>query len=68
MVVFGLSSLRFPQYFALILIPAYCFFWSEVWQWDRGLHLKYAAVGLAVVAGCASFWLRVAIAERQRVR
>ena len=28
-VVFGLSSLRFPQYFALILIPAYCFFWSE---------------------------------------
>ncbi len=58
-VVFGLSSLRFPQYFALILIPAYCFFWSEVWQWDRDLRLKIAAAGLAVVAGCASFWMRV---------
>ena len=58
-VVFGLSSLRFPQYFALILIPAYCFCWSEVWQWDRSQRLKYAAAGLAVVAGCASFWLRV---------
>jgi 4-amino-4-deoxy-L-arabinose transferase-like glycosyltransferase len=58
-VVFGLSSLRFPQYFALILIPAYCFFWSEIWQWDRDLRLKWAAVGLAVVAGCVSFWLRV---------
>ena len=58
-VVFGLSSLRFPQYFALILIPTYCFCWSEVWQWDRSLRLKYAAAGLAVMAGCASFWLRV---------
>jgi 4-amino-4-deoxy-L-arabinose transferase-like glycosyltransferase len=59
-VVFGLSSLRFPQYFALILLPAYCFFWSEFWQWDRNLRLKWAAAGLAVVAGCVSFWLRVA--------
>ncbi len=28
-VVFGVSSLKFPQYFALILIPAYCFFWTR---------------------------------------
>ena len=58
-VVFGLSSLRFPQYFALILVPAYCFFWSEIWQWHRDSRLKWAAAGLAVVAGCVSFWLRV---------
>lgn len=58
-VVFGLSSLRFPQYFSLILIPAYCYFWSEVWQWDRALRLKYAAAGVAVAVGLASFWLRV---------
>lgn len=58
-VVFGLSSLRFPQYFALILLPAYCFFWSEVWQWDRDVRVKITAAGLAVVAGCLSFWMRV---------
>ena len=33
-VVFGLSSLRFPQYFALILVPAYAFFWTEARQWN----------------------------------
>jgi hypothetical protein len=58
-VIFGLSSLRFPQYFALILVPTYCFFWSEFWQWDRDLRVKWTVAGLAVVAGCVSFWLRV---------
>lgn len=58
-VVFGMSSLRFPQYFALILVPAYCFFWSEVWQWDRDVRVKITAAGLAVLAGCLSFWMRV---------
>jgi hypothetical protein len=58
-VVFGPSSLRFSQYFALILVPAYCFFWSEMWQWDRRAAVKYATAGLAVAAGLTSFWLRV---------
>ncbi len=36
-VVFGLSALKFPQYFALILIPAYCYLWTELagWEWSR---------------------------------
>ncbi|HWE61737.1 MAG TPA: glycosyltransferase family 39 protein, partial [Chloroflexota bacterium] len=58
-VVFGLSSLRFPQYFALILVPMYCYLWTEVWQWDRVTWKKAAVACTAVAAGLASFWLRV---------
>ena len=33
LVVFGVSSLKFPQYFALILVPMYAWFWTEVYHW-----------------------------------
>ena len=58
-VIFGFSSLRFPQYFALILVPMYAYLWTELWYWDRP-HVALAAVaGVAVLAGLGSFWLRV---------
>jgi len=58
-VVFGLSSLKFPQYFALILIPAYCFVWTEVARWNWRSAWKGAVVGAAVVAALGSFALTV---------
>jgi 4-amino-4-deoxy-L-arabinose transferase-like glycosyltransferase/GT2 family glycosyltransferase len=58
-VVFGFSSLRYQQYFALVLVPLYCVWWSTIWDWKRGPTVKVLAVTLAVVAGLASFWLRV---------
>jgi 4-amino-4-deoxy-L-arabinose transferase-like glycosyltransferase len=58
-VVFGVSSLRFPQYFALILVPMYSFWWTEFWQWQRALKVKLGAILLAALAGVTSFWLRV---------
>lgn len=59
MVVFGLSSLKFPQYFALILLPAYCFLWTEVARWDWQQVWKRTAVAAAAVAGLGSFLLTV---------
>jgi 4-amino-4-deoxy-L-arabinose transferase-like glycosyltransferase len=53
--VFGFSSLKFPQYFALILIPAYCFFWTEVARWNWRPVWKASLAGLAVVASVALF-------------
>jgi hypothetical protein len=35
-VVFGESSLKYPQYIALVLVPLYVFFWTETWMWARG--------------------------------
>ncbi len=58
-VVFGFSSLRYQQYFALALVPLYCVWWTEVWRWKRSSTLKIAAVALAVVLGLTSFWVRV---------
>ena len=58
-VVFGFSSLRFPQYFALILVPMYAYLWTEVWYWNRSLRVITVAAGIAVLAGLGSFWLRV---------
>jgi 4-amino-4-deoxy-L-arabinose transferase-like glycosyltransferase len=58
-VVFGLSSLKFPQYFALILIPAYCFVWTEVARWNWRSAWKGAVMGAAVVAALGSFALTV---------
>ncbi|HMH89660.1 MAG TPA: glycosyltransferase [Streptosporangiaceae bacterium] len=59
-VVFGASSLRFPQYFALILIPAYAYFWTEAHR--RQVRPRYRAViaAAAVAAGLLSFGARVA--------
>jgi hypothetical protein len=58
-VVFGLSSLKFPQYFSLILIPAYCFLWTEVIRWNWRSAWKRIVMGTAVVAGLGSFLLTV---------
>ncbi len=58
-IVFGLSSLKFPQYFALILIPAYCYLWTEVARWDWQQKWKRASMGAAVVAGLGSFLLTI---------
>jgi 4-amino-4-deoxy-L-arabinose transferase-like glycosyltransferase len=60
-VVFGLSSLKFPQYFALILIPAYCFLWTEVISWDWRLAWKVTVIAAAAVAGLGSFLLTVPV-------
>lgn len=58
-VVFGLSSLKFPQYFVLILVPAYCFLWTEVTRWDWRTAWKAGTVGAATLAGLGSFALAV---------
>ena len=58
-VVFGFSSLKFPQYFALILIPAYCFFWSEVARWNWRGAWKSTAMTALSWPGLGSFLLTV---------
>jgi len=58
-VVFGFSSLKFPQYFALILIPAYCFLWTEVARWKWRPIWKGTVMAAAVMAGLGSFLLTV---------
>jgi 4-amino-4-deoxy-L-arabinose transferase-like glycosyltransferase len=60
-VVFGLSSLKFPQYFALILLPGYCFLWTEVSRWDWRPALRRGAVVAAALAGLGSFMLTVPV-------
>ncbi len=58
-VIFGFSSLKFPQYFALILIPAYCYLWTEVARSDTSSLRKAVAAGLAVVASVGCFVLTI---------
>jgi 4-amino-4-deoxy-L-arabinose transferase-like glycosyltransferase len=58
-VIFGFSSLKFPQYFVLILMPAYCYLWTELARWDLRLTVKRAAVVIAVITGIGSFLLTV---------
>src|SRR5580658_9045150 len=58
-VVFGFSSLKFPQYFAMILIPAYCFLWTELARWDWRDAWKASVVAAAVVASVGCFALTV---------
>lgn len=58
-VVFGLSSLKFPQYFVLLLVPAYSFLWTEVTRWDWRTAWKAVAVAAATFAGLGSFALSV---------
>jgi 4-amino-4-deoxy-L-arabinose transferase-like glycosyltransferase len=55
--VFGVSSLKFPQYFALILIPAYCYLWTEVSRWNWRQAWKRLAPAAAALAGLGSFVL-----------
>jgi 4-amino-4-deoxy-L-arabinose transferase-like glycosyltransferase len=55
-VTFGLSSLRFPQYFALILVPLYLLFWTTLSE-RLTPALRYAALGAACAAGISSWML-----------
>ncbi|HWF81992.1 MAG TPA: glycosyltransferase family 39 protein [Streptosporangiaceae bacterium] len=57
--IFGFSSLKFPQYFALILVPAYCYLWTEVARWDWRRAWKAAVPVVAVVASVGCFALTV---------
>jgi 4-amino-4-deoxy-L-arabinose transferase-like glycosyltransferase len=56
-VIFGFSSLKFPQYFALILIPGYCYFWTEMQRWNWPDALRSAVPVLGAIAGVASLLL-----------
>jgi 4-amino-4-deoxy-L-arabinose transferase-like glycosyltransferase len=60
LVIFGSSSLRFPQYFALILVPVYAWFWTEARHWRLRPALRAALIATACAAGIASFLGRVA--------
>lgn len=57
--VFGFSSLRYQQYFALALLPLYSVWWTELWWWKRSSVMKFAAVLAAITLGLGSFWVRV---------
>jgi 4-amino-4-deoxy-L-arabinose transferase-like glycosyltransferase/glycosyltransferase involved in cell wall biosynthesis/putative flippase GtrA len=55
--VFGLSSLKFPQYFVLVLLPLYCLGWTELASWNRTDKWKTTVVACAVACGIASLLL-----------
>jgi hypothetical protein len=58
-VIFGFSSVRYPQYFALILVPMYAWFWTEASNWRLRPRVLAALLAVACVAGIASFCGRV---------
>jgi 4-amino-4-deoxy-L-arabinose transferase-like glycosyltransferase/putative flippase GtrA len=62
-ICFGAISLKYTQYFAMVLVPVYCYLWGRI---VRALHGRIrpwlAVAGLCVVAivGVASFGARAA--------
>jgi 4-amino-4-deoxy-L-arabinose transferase-like glycosyltransferase len=58
-VIFGFSSLRYPQYFALILVPMYAWFWTETTNWQLRPLGRNVLVAVACLAGIASFCGRI---------
>jgi 4-amino-4-deoxy-L-arabinose transferase-like glycosyltransferase len=60
-VVFGASSLKFPQYFVLILLPAYCYFWTELARWDLEAWWRTFWPAAAAVIGTMSFLLTIPV-------
>jgi 4-amino-4-deoxy-L-arabinose transferase-like glycosyltransferase len=58
-VIFGSSSLRYPQYFALVLVPMYAWFWTETRQWQLRRRGRAVLLAVACLAGIASFFGRV---------
>jgi hypothetical protein len=60
-VVFGASSLKFPQYFVLILLPAYCYFWTELAHWDLDQWWKRFWPIAAAIVGTMSFLLTIPV-------
>jgi 4-amino-4-deoxy-L-arabinose transferase-like glycosyltransferase len=59
LVIFGFSSLRYPQYFALILVPMYAWFWTEARHWRLRRWGRVVLLAVACLAGIASFSGRV---------
>jgi 4-amino-4-deoxy-L-arabinose transferase-like glycosyltransferase len=59
LVIFGFSSLRYPQYFALILVPMYAWFWTETRHWRLRRSGRTVLLAVACLAGIASFSGRV---------
>jgi hypothetical protein len=57
--IFGFSSLRYPQYFALVLVPMYAWFWTEASRWRIRPRLPAMLLAVACVAGIASFCGRI---------
>jgi 4-amino-4-deoxy-L-arabinose transferase-like glycosyltransferase len=72
LLVFGISSLKFSQYFSLVLIPLYCLLWVELYGWLRAERFRIAAAALVALVGLGSFYFRVpmrhdnAFAQAQR--
>jgi 4-amino-4-deoxy-L-arabinose transferase-like glycosyltransferase len=60
-VVFGTSSLKFPQYFVLILLPAYCYFWTELAHWDLAPWWRKFWPITAAIIGTLSFLLTIPV-------
>jgi hypothetical protein len=60
-VIFGSSSLKFPQYFVLILLPAYCYLWTELAYWRIGAWWRKYWPITAAVLGITSFALTVPV-------
>jgi 4-amino-4-deoxy-L-arabinose transferase-like glycosyltransferase len=62
-VVFGASELRYQQYFALLLVPLYCFLWTELSYYvisrPRLYPAALAVAAVVVLVGLGSFYLRV---------
>jgi len=58
-VVFGTSSLKFPQYFVLILLPAYCYLWTELAYFRITVRWRKFWPIAAAVVGLCSFLLTV---------
>jgi 4-amino-4-deoxy-L-arabinose transferase-like glycosyltransferase len=59
LLIFGISSLKFPQYFSLVLIPLYCLLWVELYGWLRAALPAIAVAALVTLVGIGSFSLRV---------
>jgi 4-amino-4-deoxy-L-arabinose transferase-like glycosyltransferase len=58
-VVFGESSLKYPQYISLVLVPLYVYFWSEARRWKWNWRPLTALACCAVLLGLGSFYLRI---------
>ncbi len=59
LLIFGFSSLRYPQYFALVLVPMYAWFWTEASRWRVRPRIRATLLAVACVAGIASFCGRI---------
>jgi hypothetical protein len=63
LIVFGAISLKYTQYFSMVLIPIYCYLWARIVRALHGRIVPWKAVAgitLAACVGVASFGARVA--------